>query len=139
MEGFSWTISGATILVVLGWVSSIIALTWRRSGEEATERGKVASAHKRLDDLEKRLYGLEEEVDMRVSTLQASSTLLREQQHEFRQEVARSYITRDEVTKVEGRLHEGQSRIVDRMDRIEERIGQMQDKIIEAIQKTRAA
>lgn len=133
MEGFSWTISGATILVVLGWVSSIIAMTWRRSGEEATERGKVVTAHKRLDDIEKRLGGIEEEVDMRMSALQASSTLLREQQHEMRQEVARSYITRDEVNKVEGRLHEGQSRIVDRMDKIEERIGQMQDKILAAI------
>ncbi|KQO69526.1 hypothetical protein ASF22_02650 [Methylobacterium sp. Leaf87] len=139
MEGFSWTISGATILVVLGWVSSIVALTWRRSGEEATERGKVSSAHKRLDELEKRLSGIEEEVDMRVSTLQASSTLLREQQHEFRQEVARSYITRDEVNKVEGRLHEGQSRIVDRMDKIEERIAQMQDKILSAIQAQKTA
>lgn len=133
-QGFSWTISGATILVVAGWVISILALTWRRSGEEATEKGKTANALKRLDDLEKRLSGIEEEVDMRVSTLQASSTLLREQQHEMRQEVARSYVTREEVNKVEGRLHEGQSRIVDRMDKIEERIGQMQDKILAAIQ-----
>jgi len=139
MEGFSWTISGATILVVLGWVSSIIALTWRRSGEEATERGKIASAHARLDGIEKRISGVEEEVDMRISALQASSTLLREQQHEFRSEVARSYVTRDEVNKVEGRLHEGQSRIVDRMDKIEERIGQMQDKILAAIQAQKHA
>lgn len=136
--GFSWTISGATILTIAGWVISILALSWKRSGEETTERGKVADAHKRLDGVDRRLSGLEEEVDMRISALQAASTLLREQQHEMRQEMARSYITRAEVGKIEERAHESQNRIVDRMDAIDARIGAMQDKILDAIQKARA-
>jgi tetrahydromethanopterin S-methyltransferase subunit G len=136
VEGFSWTISGATIIVVLGWASTVGAFIWSRSRDETTQRSRLESAHKRLDGLEKRLDGMDTEMDMRVSTLQASSTLLREQQHELRQELARNYMTRAEIGKIEERVHEGQNRIVDRMDKIDERIGTMQDKILAAIHKS---
>lgn len=131
--GFSWTISGATIVVVFGWLSSIFAFVWARSGQETSQRGKVDDAHKRLDGIDERVESLEKGVELRVSTLQASATLMREQMHEHREQTARIYMPREEAAAMERRQTDTVSRLMDRMDKIENRLDTMQTRILDAI------
>lgn len=131
--GFSWTISGATILVILGWLSSVLAFVWARSGQEASQRGKVQHAHERLNGIDERVDGLEKGLESRVSTLQASATLMREQMHEHREQTARIYMPREEAAAMERRQTDTVSRLMDRMDKIETRLDMMQSRILDAI------
>ncbi|MGX5775468.1 hypothetical protein [Methylorubrum zatmanii] len=131
--GFSWTISGATIFAVLGWASSVLAFVWARSGQEASQKGKVQYAYERLDGIDERVESLEKGLETRVATLQAAATLMREQMHEHREQVARTYMPREEAAAMERRQTDAVSRLMDRMDKIEGRLDTMQERILGAI------
>lgn len=137
--GFSWTISGATIFAIIGWAISVLAFVWKRSDAEASQRNELRRAHERLEALDKRVAGLDVEIDTRVSALQAGGTLMREQMHEQREANARTYATRDEVQALDRRYSDTMARIMDRMDAIDGRLNAMQDKILAAIASMRGS
>lgn len=146
--GFSWTISGATILVILGWVASIVAMTWKRSGEESDQKSLLRSTKKRLDELYQKVETTEQELveqiestastfDARASALQAATALTRDQHHELREHLARNYMPREEIAAMERRHADSTNHIRAQIDKLEGRLDSMQEKILQAIAAAR--
>lgn len=118
----AWTISREVIIVAIGWIATI----WWQSVRfarvfEGVERDiralrdDVKGAHDELAELDKR--------DRVQSAANVAAAHLQMQQHaEFREHVAREYATKRDVEGIE-------SRVMARLDRIEERLHAVVDKL----------
>ena len=157
MEGFSWTISGATVLMFLGWAGTLGIFLYKRGGAENEITSKVDIAHKKLDEIaaqwksEKAAFdqhvreldqdrnswrtAIEHDIDQRFAGVCGQVNLLQSNLHETRENIARNYMTKPEISAIETRVTDGQGRIIDRIERFEGRLQEMQKSILEAIQK----
>lgn len=157
MEGFSWTVSGATILAILGWFGTVALFVYKRGGDERVAAESLKAAHKKLDDIDlawkvnktefdKHLRelehdrqnwreGIEKELDQRLAGIIGQHNLLRDQLSEVRENIAKNYMTKPEISAIESRVTDGQVRIIDRLEKFEGRLSDMQKSILEAIRK----
>jgi hypothetical protein len=162
MEGFSWTISGATILVALGWFGTVAMFIWRRSNKEATDDAAFIQLRKDHDELHRSCAATRERHEEERVQVQRSRDEFRERVakdyegarkerdafqlamnagldaasgrlSEFKEHAAKTYATKSELISLEERTSKGMDRIVDRLEGISGRLETIGDSIMKAL------
>ncbi|MCJ2090897.1 hypothetical protein MKK88_33675 [Methylobacterium sp. E-005] len=136
---------------------SIVLFTYKRGASESATAESLKAAHKKLDDIDtqwrlnktefdKHLRELEHDrqnwrddiekgLDQRLAGIIGQTNLLRDQLSEVRENIAKNYMTKPEISAIESRVTDGQGRIIDRLEKFEGRLSDMQKSILEAIRK----
>lgn len=131
--GISWTISGDTILVVVGWLTTIAAFLYRRGGSERSLVASVEQLRKDHDALAKGVVTLGKEVDASVIAYNAGFREVRDRLAEHQADAARSYATKQDLIALEERTVKGMDRIVDRLDQISGRLETIGENVLKAL------
>jgi biopolymer transport protein ExbB/TolQ len=140
MLEWSPVISPATLitgsLAIVGFVGWVFSL-----GSKTQEIKAAANDIKRVEErlnTFKQNRENEREADRKEKenfqvAINAGVTMLREQQAEFREEVAKQYCTKYEMQELERRTNQGMDRIVDRLEQISTRLETIGDAIIKTL------
>lgn len=136
-EGFSWTISGATIIAMLGWMSTVLIMAFRRGAAEQATSASIAQLRKDHDalvgDVRKERENDRREFDAFQVAVNAGIQVVAERHGEHRAEVAKTYATKQEMLALEERTNKGMDRIVDRLEQISGRLETIGDGIMKAL------
>lgn len=133
MPEVTWTVSGATIVVVLGWVTTGGFQTFRLGGIVAGARSELAQLRRELDDLRSSHASSVKEREQYQGAASAATQLVREQLVGAIQEVAKSYATKEELRSLETRMDKGMDRVVDRLEQLSNRLETIGDAIIKSL------
>ena len=133
MPEVSWTVSGATLAVVFGWVLTGGFQTFRLGRYIKGAEADIAQLRKDLDSTMRQAADLKREADQYHGAHGASLSLQKDQIAEFRLVVTERYATREVVAEVERRMVGVQERLLDSIERLDTRVGQLGADLLKAI------
>jgi hypothetical protein len=126
----------ATILSIAAFLLSIGTLIWKSSALAAQQRAFEAYSTKRDTEREEWRKAHEASVDARFAAVTGSTTLLREQIAEVRENLAKNYMIKSEIAAIEQRATNGQERIFTMLDKMNARLDSLSEKVLQALQKS---
>lgn len=117
---------------------SLGTLVWKSSS--------LASQQKSFEEYSKSIEAdrkvwkenLERSLEQRFAAMGGANTLCQQQIAELRENIAKNYMTKPEIERIEARVTNSQDRIADHLDRIDTRLNEMQTRVLEAINKATA-
>lgn len=154
---FNSQVSWATIGMLVANVILVVGFVWKRSSAETELKLAVAATQKQLADIaaswkveqtafdqhvreleanrQRWREDMERTMDQRLGGIIGQHNLLRDQFQEMRENVGKNYMTKSEINAIEIRVTGNQDRIITRLEKLDERLGQMHGAVMAAIGK----
>lgn len=133
IEIFGLTVSGATILMFMGWAGTGAYQTFTLGRKAERAKADSEQVRRELDGSKADILGLRKDVDAQAAAGAGSVALLRDQFAEHRQSISERYATRETVDAIERRLTSSQDRILDRLDQISSRLESLGGDLVKAL------
>lgn len=132
IEIFGLSVSGATILVLVGWVMTGALQTFTLGRKVERAKGDFEQVRRELDASKTDLAAFRKDGEAHATAGAGAIALLRDQFAEHRQAISERYATRDSLDAVERRFTSSQDRIFDRLEQISGRLEALGSELIKA-------